>query len=101
MRQAQQDQRAGGRRGAYRKEADIGSSDEVKIRDGNIFVHEKLEILRLRESGGFRHHDLIAELFWRLDRHPRQAFTGKSPLIQERQPALRGICRSVLLPERH
>ena len=47
-----------------------------------------MEILRLRESCGSGIIDLIAELFWRLDRHPRQAFTGKEPLIQERDNQL-------------
>ena len=83
--------------------ADIGAVDEVKIRDGNIFVHV---IGNSAPQGicGSGIIDLIAELFpGRLDRHPRQAFPGKKPSYPgERQPALCGICpRSVLLPERH
>ena len=83
--------------------ADIGAVDEVKIRDGNIFVHV---IGNSAPQGicGSGIIDLIAESFsGGLDRHPRQAFTGKKPSYPgERQPALCGICpRSVLLPERH
>ncbi len=89
--------------------ADIGAVDEVKIRDGNIYVHvigshkedsgshEKNSGNHEDNSSGeepqgnlrFRHHRPDRRAFpGRLDRHPRQVFHGKSPLIQERDNQL-------------
>ena len=103
--------------------ADTGAVDEVKIRDGNIYVHvigsqretqEAMEkfrlimriILQVEPQGicGSGIIDLIAELFLEGWIDIRGKFSPeKSPLIQERDNQLVcGVCPwSVLLPEGH
>ena len=104
--------------------AEAGAGDEVKIRDGNIYVHvigSHKEDSGSHEKNSGNHEDnssgeepqgicgsgiidLIAELFlegW-IDIRGKFSTEKKPSYPGERQPALCGICpRSVLLPERH